>query len=97
MCSLLSVIAAKSDYLYKANEVFYNLQEYEDTFNYEAQILSYVKCILLRNEELDDFDINGIYVSVYDTSSGYELLFDTYTMEIEVYDKQIVDFSISRR
>lgn len=96
MCSLLSVIAAKSDYLYKANEVYYNLHEYEDTFNYEVQILSYVKCMLLKSEELSDFDIDGTYVTVYETSSGYELLFDEYTMDIEVYDKQIIDFSISK-
>ena len=88
----MTLIAAKSDYLYKANEVYYNLKEYENTFASEAKAISYAKCILLRNEELEDFYIDGLYVSVYQTSKGYELLFNGYVTEIEVYDKQIVDF-----
>lgn len=97
MCSLLSVIAVKSDYLYKANEVYYNLQEYEEVFNLEAQILSYIKCVLLRNEQLEDFVTNDCYVTVYETTNGYELLFDNYVMDIDVYDKQIIDFVTTKQ
>ena len=73
-----------------------NLQDHEQAFEMEAQVLSYVKCALLRNEDLDDFYIYGSVVSVYQTSNGYELYFDDYKMNIDVYDKQIVDFSVRR-
>ena len=96
MCSLMALIAAKSDYIYKANMAYANLQDHEQVFEMEAQVLSYVKCVLLRNEDLDDFYIYGSVVSVYQTSNGYELYFDDYKMNIDVYDKQIVDFSVRR-
>lgn len=94
MCSLMSVIAAKSDYIYSANTIYSNLRKNEETFAKEAYVLSYVKCALLRNEELDDFYINGISVAVSNISGGYNLRFSSYSMDIEVSDKQIIDFSV---
>ena len=90
----MALIAVKSDYIEKANLAYSNLKEHEEIFELEAQILSYAKCCLLRNEELDDFYTYGTSVYVYQTSNGYELCFDDYQMYIEVYDKQIVDFSV---
>lgn len=87
----------KSDYLYTGNSVYDNLREFENIFEEEAYVISYAKCALLRNEELDDFYINGISVSVYENSSGYELYFDEFKLDIEVYDKQIIDFSIEKQ
>ena len=74
---------------------FVNLIKHEEIFDIEVQIMSYVKCALLRNEELDDFYINGNTVSVYHTSNGYELYFDDYKIDVDVYDKQIIDFKVS--
>ena len=93
---MMALIAVKSDYIEKANLAYSNLKEHEEIFELEAQILSYAKCCLLRNEELDDFYTYGTSVYVYQTSNGYELCFDDYQMYIEVYDKQIVDFSVRR-
>ena len=95
MCSMMAIIAAKSDYIYKANLIYANLIKHEEVFEIEAQIISHVKCSLLRNEKLDDFYISGIEVDVYQTSNGYELYFDNYHIDIQVYDKQIVGFEIS--
>ena len=92
----MSLIAAKSDYIYSANTAFSNLQECEEIFELEANVISYFKCMLLRNDEIDDFYINGIYVSVYETPDGYELYFDSYEMNIDVYDKQIINFEVRR-
>lgn len=96
MCSMMALIAAKSDYIEKANLAYSNLEKHEEIFEVEAEILSYVKCSLLRNEDLDDFYTYGTSVYVYQTSNGYELCFNDYQMYIEVYDKQIVDFSVRR-
>lgn len=93
---MMSVILAKSDYLQSANNVYYNLQENERLFELEANVINYVKCSLLRNEEIDDFYVNGIYVETYETNNGYELCFDDYVMNIEIYDKQIIYFDIRK-
>lgn len=92
----MSVIAAKSEYIYSANSAYSNLQEYEEIFEKEASVISYLKCALLRNDDIDDFYVNGIGVNVYETSSGYELYFDSYVMDVDVYDKQIIDFEVRR-
>ena len=88
------IIAAKSDYIVKANEAYYNLREYEDMFYKETQIIDYLKCALLRNDNIDDFYIDDCLVSVYHIAGGYNLFFDDYKMNIEIYEKQIVGMSI---
>ncbi len=82
----------KSDYIYTANNVYSNLNEFESIFKKEADVLSYVKCRLLRKEELQDFFVNGMEVCVYSIANGYSLFFDNYVMDIEVYDNQIINF-----
>lgn len=96
MCLMMSIIAMKSEYISCANKVYNNLQEVENIFEKEAYVLSYVKCLLLKEEELDDFYINGINVNAYEISNGYELCFDGIVMNIETYDKQIINFEISK-
>lgn len=90
------IIAAKSEYIYCANTTYSNLREYEEVFSLEANIINHAKCSLLRNEELDDFYACGTYVSVYGNGNNYNLYFDQYHMEIETYDKQIVNFKTER-
>lgn len=92
----MSLIAVKSDYISKANKAYANLAEYESTFEKEAYVLSYVKSTLLRNEKLEDFCINGVDVSVYEMSNGYQLYFDDYVMDVETYEKQIINFELRR-
>lgn len=87
---------AKSDYIYKANTIYSDLKEMNDFFYMESQVINYVKCLLLRNEEIEDFNVAGIDVLVYSTDSGYELCFDDYVIEIEVCDKQIVNFEVRK-
>lgn len=84
----------KSEYIASANLAYSNLKESEELFRQEAYILSYVKCSLLRKEELNDFYTNGINVSTYKTGNGYALYFDNYCINIDVFENMIVDFEI---
>ena len=93
MCTMMSLIAVKADYVYKANTIYARLEEFEELFEAEAAVLSYAKCALMRQAPLDDYAANGIYVSVYNSGNGYDLYFLDYVMEIDVYEKQIVNFS----
>ena len=90
----MMIVGMKSDYILCANQVYSNIKQAELLFEQEAYVLSYAKCALLRNEELDDFNIKGINVSVYNTGNGYELCFNGHTIEIEVYDKLVIDFCL---
>ena len=90
----MSLIAAKADYIYKANEVYNRLNNFESLYEVEANVLTYAKCAIVQENELVDFVIDGIYVSVYNNSKGYDLYFLNYLMKIEVYDKQIIYFSV---
>ena len=96
MCCLMSVVVAKSDYIFKANTVYDNLLEFEDTFALQAQVIDYAKCALIRNEDLTDYYVYGTYVSVYKNTNGYDLYFDDYHISLEVYDKQIIDYEMER-
>lgn len=74
--------------------VYDNLKEFAEAFQAEAKIINYVKCCLVSNIPLEDFTIDGISVSVYYNSSGYNLFFQNYQMEIHVYKRQIIDYSV---
>ncbi len=91
---MMSLIALKADYIYKANSIYHKLEEFEDLFNKEALILNYAKCSLMKEDNLSDFYISGISVEVFDSKNGYDLYFLNYVMEIEVYEKQIIDFTV---
>ena len=93
----MSLIAAKSDYIMKADIVYQNLQEYEEIFESEALVINHLKCLLLREEDIDDFNVEGIIVNVYNSSDGYQLFFENYVMEVSVYEKQIVSFSVKKQ
>ena len=82
----------KSEYILAADNVYMNLRENEEAFAKEAAVLSYAKCILMRNEPLEDFSVNGTPVRVYGDNGIYELYYGGYRLEIYVYEKQIVDF-----
>ncbi|MBO4918952.1 MAG: hypothetical protein J5365_02225 [Erysipelotrichaceae bacterium] len=82
----------KSEFILAADNVYLNLRENEKTFASEAAVISRAKCMLMRNEPLEDFYANGIYVRVYGDNGIYELYYQGYRLEIYVYEKQIVDF-----
>ena len=90
----MSLIAAKSDYIFKADQVYRNLRDFEETFESEAQVINFAKCVLIRNEELQDFNVNGISVSVYEDHDGYELHYLDYVMDLSVYEDQIIAFDV---
>lgn len=92
----MALIALKADYIYKANSIYKKLQDFEDVFEIEANIINYAKCVIVHDEPLTDFGVMGVYVSVYETSKGYDLYYLDYIMNLNVYDRQIIDFSISR-
>ena len=84
----------KSEYIYYANKAYSNLEKSEELFEKEAYIISYVKCALLRKEDLDDFCINGTSVSVFNTGRGYALYFDGHCIDIDVYEDMIVNLEV---
>ena len=96
LCLIMAIVAVKSDYIVKANEVYCNLREAEETFAKEAAVIGYTKCILARNEELHSFEIGGIAVDVYETHNGYDLYFEGYVLTLIVYERQIIDYSLVR-
>lgn len=87
----------KSDYIYSSNEVYSNLSTYEDEFSKQAKVISSFKCMLLRNEEVEDFIIDGIYVSVFNNDDSAILYFDDYVLDVDIKDKMIIDYDISKR
>ena len=92
MCLIVTLISMKSEFILAADNVYLNLRENEKTFASEAAVISRAKCMLMRNEPLEDFYANGIYVRVYGDNGIYELYYQGYRLEIYVYEKQIVDF-----
>ena len=93
--AILTIVNLKIDYIYKANKTYENLVSFEEEFIERIKVINYVKCALLRKEDLDDFDVDGIYVSVYGKSDGYDLFFDKYNLSIEIYDDMIINMSIA--
>lgn len=95
MMTMIAIVSLKADYIYKANITYQNLIEYEDLFYKEAVIINYVKCALMQEVELDDFNINGINVYVSRNRDKYILEFDSKRMELSVFDKQVVNIEYS--
>ncbi len=93
---MMSLIAMKSDYIIKADQVYRNLLEDEECFYYEAHVIDAFKCMLARKEEIDDFYAGGIRVSVYQTGEGYDLYYLDYRMSLSVYEDKIVDLILQR-
>ncbi|MBQ9425671.1 MAG: hypothetical protein IJU42_06975 [Erysipelotrichaceae bacterium] len=91
---MISLIAMKSDYIIKADQVYANLEEFEEAFEAEAIVIDHVRCLLARNEEIADFCSEGICVNVCQNGNRYELFFLDYQMSLLVYEKQIIDFSV---
>lgn len=94
MMSICSIVMSKADFITKTNKVYENLISFEDNFENEALILNYVKCVLLHYEDISDFTVNGVYVSVYVDSNGYDLFYENKRMHLEVYDRQIIDYDV---
>lgn len=92
MMTMITLILAKSDYIYTANSVYINLDESDTNFADRVKVISYFKTILLLNEEILDFSIDGIYVDVEEYDGGYYLSFNNELLNISVIDRVIVDY-----
>lgn len=75
--------------------VYNNLKEYQDLFSKETYIINHIKCLLVREEEVNSFYLDGFLVEVMENSYGYDVYFDNYLMSIETSDKQIIDYKIN--
>ena len=84
----------KTDYIIKTKEALYNLAQYENDFELEAKIIWRIKCLLMQREEIDGFYVDGVYVNVHKTSEGYQAYYRNITMNLTVYNKQIVAYSV---
>lgn len=96
MCFMMGIVTAKTDYIIKTKNTLINLKNFEESFSDETKVIWRAKCLLMQNEELDDYYVDGIYVSVYRTSSGYNLKYMGYNVDLTVYDKQIIDYTIEK-
>ncbi len=93
---MMSLIALKSDYIIKADHVYYDLERYGNEFAKEVHVMQRAKCLLLQEGELTDFESSGIYISVYPDSYGYDLYFGQYRIRLFVQEKQIINFYVQK-
>lgn len=87
---------AMNNYLYLSNKTYKELEEYIDIFEKESIVIDRFKCLLLREEEIDDFSVNGNSVSVYKNNNEYTLLFDNLTLQLFTKDKMIMSYQLKR-
>ena len=93
---MMSIVILKSEYIYTANTVYNNLLSAQDTFALEVSVISYAKCALLNEKEFKSFNVDGYHVSIYETNDGYNLYVQDYCINIVVYERQIISYSICR-
>ena len=84
----------KTDYIIKSKTALLNLQEFQDHFSLEAKVIWHAKCILMQNEDLDNYYVDGVYVNVDNINGGYQLRYLDYIVDITVFDKMIIDYTI---
>ncbi len=93
---MMALIAAKSDYIMKADMVYRNLEEAEKDLYEESVVIDRFKCMLARREEIENFCTEGICVSVFESADGYELCYGDRRIALTVYEERIVDFTVYR-
>ena len=85
-----------NNYLYLSNKTYKELEEYIDVFEKESIVIDKFKCLLLQEEEIDDFSVNGNNVNVYKNNNEYTLLFDGLTLQLFTKDKMIMSYQLKR-
>lgn len=93
---MMNLVTMKSDFILSANSVYSNLKEYEKDFSIQAKVISSFKCMLLRNEEIEDYVVDGIQVNVFLNNDSAVIYFDDYVLNVDIKDKQIINYDISR-
>ena len=93
---MMSLIALKSDYIIKADQVYYDLEQYGVEFAQEACVVERAKCLLLQEGELNDYETVGIYVSVSNHAEGYDLQYSGHRIRLFVQEKQIINFYVQK-
>ena len=90
------MIIAMNNYLYLSNKTYKELEEYIDIFEKESIVIDKFKCLLLQEEEIDDFSVNGNNVNVYKNNNEYTLLFDDLILQLFTKDKMIMSYQLKR-
>ena len=85
-----------NNYLYLSNKTYKELEEYIDVFEKESIVIDKFKCLLLQEEEIDDFSVNGNNVNVYKNNNEYTLLFDDLILQLFTKDKMIMSYQLKR-
>ena len=95
-CLMMSLIALRSDYIIKADQVYYDLECCEEMFAHEALVIERAKCLLLQEGELDDFPAGDVYVNVSLNDEGYDLYYECYRIHLYVNERQIINFYVQK-
>lgn len=81
-----------NDYIYKSSLALDNINNGLYLFEYEAKLMDYIKCELINDNELNDFEIDGINVSVIKNGDDYELISSVEDIKVETYDGLVIDY-----
>ena len=82
-----------NDYIYKSVSVFNNIKDSVEILNYEANVIDYVKCVLINKQELEDFYVDGYDVSVDKDGDDYYLYSSMGTLKLNTSDGLILDYN----
>ena len=93
---MMSLIALRSDYIIKADQVYYDLECCEEMFAHEVLVISKAKCLLLQEGELEDYMAGNVYVNVSLNDGGYDLYYECYRIHLYVYERQIINFYVQK-
>lgn len=80
------------DYVITCDDTYIKLDEFYDSFAYEAYVINEAKCHLANYGNLDDFDLDGI--SIIKDNDDYYLYCNEMTLYLETSDLMIVDYSV---
>ena len=91
---MMNLIFNKIDYIISANTIYNRFRQSQDSFYKQALIIEKAKCMLLQDDNLENFYVDGCFVSVYSYGNRYGLYFDNYCIEIDVYERQIISMKM---
>ena len=82
-----------NDYIYKSNLVYDNINTSIDDFYDEARVIEYAKCALINKQDLNDFIVDEIDVSVDFENDTYHLYYNDIELCLKVKDNLIYDYN----
>lgn len=87
----------KSEYITTADQVFADLEQMQDPFYLDAQVINALKCSLIRGEKLQDMAVSGVPVQIFHSADGYDVCYQDRVLSLTVVERQIVDFVLRKR